>query len=193
MKRRRLLQAFAAAVPLAAQQQSQPRQPMAGGEVPKLETSVADAAAQMSPGFFNVHQYAALRKLSDVLMPPINGAPGALDAHAPEFLDFLIGQSPADRQHVYREGLDALNAQAGKKFNKGFAELEGPQAVELLAPLREPWTFDPPADLLARFLRTAKQDVRTATMNSHEYVAAAGASGGRRGFGGQGLYWYPLD
>ncbi len=66
------------------------------------------------------------------------------------------------------------------------------QANELLSPLRAPWTFDPPADSLTHFLQTAKGDVRTATMNSREFVAA-GASGGRRGFGGQGLYWYPLD
>src|SRR5262249_38042360 len=152
-----------------------------GGEVPKLETSVADAVGEMSPKFFDSPQYAALQKLSDVLMPAMNGAPGAIDAHAPEFLDFLIGQSPADRQQAYRAGLDALNAQARKRFGKGFADLDVGQAVELLAPLREPWTYDPPADPLARFLRTAKQDVRTATMNSHEYVAAAsGSVGGRR-------------
>jgi hypothetical protein len=164
-----------------------------GGEVQKLETSVADAAGDVSPRFFNPQQFAALRKLSDVLLPPINGAPGALGAHAPEFLDFLIGQSPADRQEIYHAGLDALNAQAKKRFNRAFVEVDIKQAGELLAPLREPWTFDPPADPLARFLRAAKQDVRTATMNSHEYVAAAGGSGGRRGLGGQGLYWYPLD
>jgi Gluconate 2-dehydrogenase subunit 3 len=168
-----------------------PRQP--GGEVPKVETAVADVAGDMSPRFFSAPQYAALRKLSDILMPPINGAPGALDAHAPEFLDFLIGQSPADRQQVYRAGLDALNAQARRRFNKAFADIENAQAAELLAPLREPWTYDPPADPLPRFLRAAKQDVRMATMNSQEYVTVAGASGGRRGFGGQGLYWYPLD
>src|SRR5262249_5673055 len=106
----------------------------------------------------------------------------------------LIGQSPADRQQVYRAGLNALNAQARKRFNKTFAEVDGAQAVELLAPLRDPWTFDPPADPLARFLQAAKEDVRTATRHSHEYVAAAGGlGGGRRGLGGQGLYWYPLD
>jgi hypothetical protein len=62
----------------------------------------------------------------------------------------------------------------------------------LLAPLREPWTFDPPADPLTRFLRAAKQDVRAATMNSREYAAAAGSSG-RRSAAGLGLYWLPLD
>jgi hypothetical protein len=57
--------------------------------------------------------------------------------------------------------------------------------------LRQPWTYEPPADPLARFLREAKQDVRTATMNSREY-ASAGSSSGRRG-GGLGQYWYPID
>ena len=125
-------------------------------------------------------------------MPPINGAPGALDAHVPEFLDFLISESPADRQHLYRAGLDALNANASKRFHKPYAELDASQAAEVLAPLKEPWTFDPPADPLSHFLHTAKADVRTATLNSREYATAASTSG-RRGFGGQGLYWYSLD
>ena len=46
-------------------------------------------------------------------------------------------------------------------------------------------------DPLARFLVAAKQDVRTATMNSREWNTA-GAAGGRR-TGGTGLYWYPID
>lgn len=161
-------------------------------EPPKLETSVADAVADMAPRFFNPQQFAALQKLGAVLMPPLNGAPGSAEAHAPEFLDFLIGESPAERQQLYRDGLDALNAAARRRFNRPFAETDAAQAAELLSPLRAPWTFDPPADPLTRFLREAKNDVRTATMNSREFVTA-GSSSGRRGFGGQGLYWYPLD
>ena len=41
------------------------------------------------------------------------------------------------------------------------------------------------------FLIEAKADVRTATMNSREYIAFRGGAGGRRGFGG--VYWLPLD
>jgi hypothetical protein len=146
----------------------------------------------MAPKYFSATQYAALRHLSDVLMPAINETPGALDARVPEFLDWLISQSPQDRQQLYRVGLDQLNAQAKKRFNRSFAEVDASQAAELLAPLRDPWTFDPPSDPLARFLRAAKQDVRAATTNSREYAAAAGSSG-RRGGGGLGLYWLPLD
>lgn len=160
----------------------------------KLETAVADDVAEMQPRFFNPSQFAALRKLSETLMPPMNEAPGAAEAKAAEFLDFLIGESPSERQQLYKTGLDLLNTQAKKRFSKAsFAELDGGQVATLLAPLREAWTFDPPADLLSRFLRAAKQDVRAATMNSREYISAAASGGGRRGAGGVGLYWYPID
>jgi Gluconate 2-dehydrogenase subunit 3 len=180
MKRRRFFQTLAAAgtIPTLA---GQPQQAQTG--LPKLETTIADSAADTLPHFFTAQQFAALRKLCDVLQPPINGTPGALDAKAPEFLDFLIGESPADRQQLYRQGLNALN-------QAGFVEADAARTIAILAPLHAPWTFDPPPDPLAAFLQAARQDVRTATVNSREYNAAGGGS---RRFGGQGYYWLPLD
>lgn len=198
MKRRRFIQSLAAAPAVAlpapdlfAQQPAGPGAPRPQEETQKLELAALDAAGETTPRFFNAQQLAALRKLSAILMPPLNNLPGALDVGAPEFLDFLISKSPADRKQLYTGGLNALNAQATKRFGKPFADVSEAQAAELLAPLRQPWTYEPPADPLARFLWEAKQDVRTATMNSREY-ATAGSSGGRRG-GGIGQYWYPLD
>ncbi len=196
MKRRRFIQTLAAtpavALPVTTELQAQQGAPARPAEdTPKLETAVPDVAAEPVPRFFNAPQFAALRKLCDILAPPLNGLPGALEAEAPEFLDFLLGQSPADRQQLYRAGLDALNAQALRQFKKTFAAVGEAQAATLLAPLRAAWTYEPPADPFARFLREAKQDVRTATQNSRAY-ATAGSSGGRRG-GGMGQYWYPLD
>lgn len=197
MKRRRFLQSVAAApiVPAALASQS------SGGAAPqaqpsdqgqKIDYRAADAAGEMSRRFFNAQQFAALRRLSDILMPAIGDAPGALDASAPEFLDFLIGASPADRQQLYRAGLDALNTQSRRRFNKAFADVDPNQADELLAPLRAEWTYDPPVDPLARFLRAAKHDVRIATINSQEWSAAGGGSGARRA-GGVGQYWYTIE
>lgn len=196
MRRRRFVQAVVAvpgASALVAQQQQQPlspnpQPPPAGTETPKLETATPDAAAETVQRYFTAAQFAALRKLSEIILPPINGAPGAGEAQAPEFLDFLISQSPEATQQLYKAGLDTLNAQAKKRFTKPFADLDASQASELLAPLRQPWTYDPPSDPFARFLRAAKQDIRTATMNSREYTAAV-AAGGRRGGAGLGLYW----
>jgi hypothetical protein len=217
MKRRRFVQAIMgtpAVTALVAQQQPVTQQPGAAQpapgipqnsteaiqppsraavvELPKLEPSIPDVASEMMPHFFTPAQFAALRKISEILMPPLHGRPGALEAKAPEFLDFLIGESPADRKDLYRTGLDALTVQARKRFGKSFAELDAQQTDALLAPLRQPWTFDTPADPIARFLRAAKQDIRTATTNSREYASAGGAGAGSRRAGG-GLYWYPLD
>ena len=197
MKRRHFIQTLAAApmAPAVLGQQpatapaSAPSKPVE--ETPKIESTVADAAAEMVPRFFSARQFAALRRLSDLLMPAIKGAPGALDARAPEFLDFLIGSSGADRQQLYRAGLDALNAQAEKRFKQPFADIDAGDAVALLGPLRQPWTFEPPSDPLARFLQAAKQDVRNATMNSSEW-ASLNSGGGRRA-AGVGQYWYPIE
>ncbi len=198
MKRRRFIQALAAtpaAPALLAQQAQQGVQPITQQAPPPAEASlrytVPDAAAEPVPHFFTVLQFAALRKLSDLLNPPINGAPGALDAKAPEFLDFLLSQSAADRQQLYRNGLDGLNTQAKKRFNKLFADVDAGQAETLLAPLRDPWTYDAPADAVAAMLRAAKDDVRRATLNSREWNLASVA--GRTRGGGGGLYWLPID
>jgi hypothetical protein len=197
MRRRRFLRALAVtpAVPAALGQQPVPAPPAAetppAAATERLEVSVADQAAEGVVRFFNPQQFAALRRLSDLLMPPQDGAPGACDCGAPEFLDFLLSVSPADRQQTYRAGLDALNSQSRKRFGKVFAEIDAAQGGELLQPLREPWTWDPPSDPLARLLRAAKADVRTATLNSREWNRAAAAAGRRAA--GTGLYWYPLD
>jgi hypothetical protein len=201
MKRRRFFQTLAAAPAVTALLGQQP--PAAAPPAPrpaapedtKLETAAADQVADSEPHYFTAPQFAALHKLSGLLLPGSDkapGTPGALEAKAPEFLDFLISESPADRQQVYKAGLDALNAQAAKRYQKPFAELDAAQADALLAPLHQPWTYAPPADPLAHFLVVAKADVRAATVNSRQYNTA-GASGGGRRMGGTGLYWYPID
>ena len=163
-------------------------------ELPKLTATMPDAAASMVPHYFTAPEFSALQKLGDILMPAVNGKPGASDAKAVEFLDFLIGESPFDRQQVYRTGLEQLNAHSQKAFHEAFGSLDAKQADTILAPLHQTWTTDTPTDPLERFLRVVKQDIRTATANSREYVTAARAGGTRRGFGGGGgLYWYPLD
>lgn len=155
-----------------------------------MRYAVPDAAAETVLHFFTAQQFATLRKLADILMPA-SGAPGALEAKAPEFLDFFLSQSSADRQQLYRNGLDGLNAQSKRRFTKPFADVDAGQADMLLAPLREPWTYDAPADPVAAMLRAAKDDVRRATTNSREWNLAATA--GRTRGGGGGLYWLPID
>jgi Gluconate 2-dehydrogenase subunit 3 len=161
--------------------------------VPALEVTPPDSVAAPVTQFFTPPQFAALRRLAGLIEPPLKGSLGALDCGVPEFLDFLIGASPSDRQQLYRGGLDALNAQAKKQFNKAFADVDDAQAHTILQPMlvAVPWATDPPKDPLKHFLFAVRVDVPMATRNSPEF-AAAGANSGRRG-GGGGLVWNPID
>jgi len=163
--------------------------------IPSLEITDSGLVGQPVTRFFTTQQFAALRKLSDLLMPAMGGNPGALDAGAPEFLDFLIGVSPADRQKLYRDGLDTLNSRSKKQFSKSFAELDAAQADKIIRPLLVPvpWMKEPPKDPAVHFMTAAHEDIRTATRNSREYATAVDASGRRGFFGGGGQYILPID
>jgi hypothetical protein len=186
------MQALAAAPAAPALLAQQPRGRGNAGPA-MLEVTDPDAVAEPVARFFTPAQFAALHRLSGLVQPPLKGNPGALDCGAPGFLDFLIGVSPADRQQLYRTGLDALNTQAKKQFSKSFADLDDAQAHAIVAPMLAavPWPKDPPKEVLKAFMFAAREDIAMATRNSPEYAAAL-ASSGRRG-GGAGSVWKPID
>jgi Gluconate 2-dehydrogenase subunit 3 len=196
MKRRRFIQALAAAPAapaLLAQQAPQQPAPATGDAAAEaaLDVSIPEEGADPVVRFFSTRQFATLRRLCDLLMPGTPGFPGALEGRVPEFMDFLIGDSPRDRQQLWLSGLDALEYQSQTRFRKAFADTDAAQADTLCVALRQPWSFQPPADPIARLLAAAKLDVRTATFNSLERSLAA--SGGTRRRGGGGLYWRPVE
>lgn len=195
MKRRAVLRSILSlpaitALPAAAQQTPSETKPRDVDGPAHLQMTAADAVVATPPSFFTPEQFRVLARLCDLLVPAAAPKPGAKDAAVPEFLDFLIARSPADRQQLYRTGLDRLDAEARRRFDASFAVIHDPQAAELLASLHQPWKFEPPSDDLARFLASAKEDALRATVNSREWGAA---SMGRRGGRGMGFYWYSLE
>jgi hypothetical protein len=189
MRRRKFFQgALAAPVagPLLGQQGS-----TTAGELPKLETSRAEAVGDSVGRYLPAALFASLSRLAEILMPGTEGGVGAKEAKAAEFLDFLLSQSMPERQQLYLKGLEALNTEARKKHQQNFSALALEQANALLEPLRKPWSYEPAADPLTRFLQAAKADVRTATLNSREFNAAQ--SGGSRRAAGIGLYWKVIE
>jgi Gluconate 2-dehydrogenase subunit 3 len=176
MKRRRLLQTFAAMPAAAAAAQS--ATPSAqGDDNPKLVTASIEAGAAGVPRFFSKAQFEALVKLADAIVPASGARPAASKAGTPEFLDFLISQSPAPVQTLYRQGLDRVAR-------------EGVTSATL-APLQAAWTYSGPADPFAQFLQRAKADIVQATVNSREWAESLGR--GRRGNAPTGYYWRSLD
>lgn len=197
MKRRRFMAtiATASALPVGLAAQQTPGRPAgAVASTAPLQLVNIDDAADAQPEFFSPQQFATLTRLSDLLVPKIGDFPGALDAGAPAFLDFLIGESPTADQLAYTAGLDALNYAAATRFDKPFADVDESQASELLAVLREPWSPVPSTDPLVVFLHRAKADVRTATVNTQAWaVASAAQGGGGRRRRGAGQYWTTVE
>lgn len=190
MKRRRLLQSLAAlpaiqAIPLSAQTAA----PSPAADTFKVTVTGPDAVAQSTCHYFTVEQRAALENLGDLFMPKMGERPGAKEAETAAFLEFLISQSPADRQELYRSGLDRLNSEANRLYGKPFGGIGGEQAAAILKPVTIPWTYNGPADPFARFLIAAKEDFLRATANSRSYAL----SGNTRGSGGSNYYWLPIE
>jgi hypothetical protein len=196
LKRRHVIQTIfaipaAAALPLPAAAQTPPGKSAPPDALPKPPVVTAEIAGPGTPRFFTVQQLSALRRLAEIIAPATEETPGAGQAGAAEFLDFLIGGSPQDRSKSYRNGLDRLDADAHRQYRKAFAELSMQQADMILAPLREPWSYNGPSDPFAQFLLAAKQDVLAATVNSREWIQATSAR--RRSAGGMGMYWFPIE
>ena len=163
----------------------------APNETPRTPTVNADSFADGVLQTFTAGQFAALHKLGSLIVPSSPETPGADEANAAAFLDFLIGQSSQARLELYRNGLNAIDTQSHHLYKKSFAGLTGAEAAPILSPLRQPWTYREPTELLPRFLLAAKEDLIRATTTSREYIAVV--SKRRRNAGGSGQYWLPIE
>jgi hypothetical protein len=161
-------------------------------KTPMPHVEAADQLAIAQLRFFSPQQMATLTRLSDVLMPSVGDKPGAVQAQTPTFLDFLIGSSSEERQHLYSSGLDWLEAESKNKFNAEFSHLTDQQAGELLKPWMRTWLNDhPPTEEHAAFINIAHDDMRTATVNSREWSAAPQKD--REPRTEEELYWSPIQ
>jgi hypothetical protein len=177
----------AAALPVPALPNEPAESKPAINETPDTPAIQGSGACDTIPATFSSAQFAALRKLAGIVVPSVDDAPGAVEAGVPEFLDFLIGASPADRVELYKNGLDRLNAEAERRYKKAFSELSAEEAAPILGPLRDAWSYKGPADPFARFLQTAKNDLLQGTVNSEDYILVV--SQRKRSAGGIGTYW----
>lgn len=161
-------------------------------KTPMPHVDAAEEVAIAELRFFSPEQMATLTRLSDVLMPPVGEKPGAVQAQAPVFLDFLIGNSSNERQRLYSAGLDWLDGESKKKYDTEFALLTDQQAGKLLKPWLRTWLNDhPPTEEHADFVNIAHDDIRTATVNSREWSAAP--EKGREPRTDEELYWSPIQ
>ena len=70
--------------------------------------------------FFTDGEWETVRTLSDIVIPRDERSGSATDAAVPEFMDFILDDSPSSGESM-RKGLAWLEAECGRRFSRGFA------------------------------------------------------------------------
>jgi gluconate 2-dehydrogenase gamma chain len=83
------------------------------------------------PKCFTEHEYATLRRLAELIMPPDEHSKGALDAGAPEFIDLLASHN-ADLAAIYTGGMGWLDEQMKHRYSAAFIDAQPAQQTEML-------------------------------------------------------------
>ncbi|MFX3674967.1 MAG: gluconate 2-dehydrogenase subunit 3 family protein [Paenisporosarcina sp.] len=106
--------------------------------------------------FRNNREFEIISNATERILPKDDLGPGAIDLGVPFFIDnqlagqygsnskeymqgpFAVGaptqgyQSRLSRAEIFRQGIEKLDAEANKRFQKGFSEIEGAQMDEIL-------------------------------------------------------------
>ncbi|HMF61036.1 MAG TPA: gluconate 2-dehydrogenase subunit 3 family protein [Vicinamibacterales bacterium] len=105
------------------------------GQHVHVTLSQTPATGPYSPAFFTPAEYAALSRLTDVIIPP-TGTPGAAAAGVPEYIDRVVSLN-AEHQPLVRAGLAWLQQQAKTRFSREFLSLDDADHVAILQPLSD--------------------------------------------------------
>ncbi len=91
-----------------------------------------------APKFFTAHEWATVRVLSDLVIPPDERSGGATDALVPEFVDFILDDplaEPREKESLQtrvRGGLAWLDRECRGRFSKAFVECAGEERAAVL-------------------------------------------------------------
>lgn len=83
------------------------------------------------PKCFNAHEYATLRRLSELIMPADERSKSAVEAGAPEFID-LLASNNEELAHIYTGGIAWLDQEMNRRYSSTFVDAKPEQQTSLL-------------------------------------------------------------
>ena len=108
-----------------------------------------------TPQFFSSEDFARIERLAELIIPS-DETPGAREAGAAEFIDFMVGHD-TEQQQPMRAGLAWLQEQSGRRFAQPFLELSEAQQVSLLEPLAYAKKYRAGEEVGREFFRRVKE------------------------------------
>jgi len=91
-------------------------------------------------------QYVTVERLVEAIIPTDERSPGAKDARVADYMDLLLSEADARLRQDWLDGLAALDAEASKRFGRGFEKLDPSQTDALLTDISKYETAKTVAD-----------------------------------------------
>jgi hypothetical protein len=86
---------------------------------------------EYKPKYFKPHEYATLRRLAELVVPPDEHSKGALEAGAPEFID-LLASSNDELAAIYTGGMAWLDDQMKHRYQEIFTAAKPAEQTAML-------------------------------------------------------------
>jgi gluconate 2-dehydrogenase gamma chain len=111
-------------------------------------SAVADekraANGEYTPKGFTPHEFQTLRRLSDLIVPADDHSPGALDAGAAEWIDFMASNSP-ELAGIFTGGFGWLDHETQRRYGVDFVDAKPDQQTAMLDAIAFPKNAKPEA------------------------------------------------
>lgn len=96
-----------------------------------LEIKSLDGGANYQPKYLTKHEYATMRRLSDIIIPADEHSKGAIDGGAAEYIDFLSSRSP-EFAEIFTGGLGWLDGEMQKRYQTTFVDAKPDQQLAMV-------------------------------------------------------------
>lgn len=91
----------------------------------------ATAKGPYAPKCFTAHEFATLQKLSELIIPADDHSPGAFEAGAAEFIDYM-GSNSADLKEIFTGGIGWLDREMQRRYEADFLNAKPDQQITML-------------------------------------------------------------
>ncbi|MDQ6666337.1 MAG: gluconate 2-dehydrogenase subunit 3 family protein [Acidobacteriota bacterium] len=95
------------------------------------EDKSLNGGTEYKPKFLNLHEFATLRRLADLIVPADEHSKGALDAGAAEYIDFMCSRN-SDLGGIFSGGIGWLDEHMQHHHNTTFADAKPAWQTALL-------------------------------------------------------------